>query len=650
MVEKLKEKVSVSKNLMPEAKACLQSWLDGGFLPEWGLASLSELLEDQCWDELNNRFFGLLKFGTGGMRGRTIGGVVTRSERGNGTQKSPQYPGIGSSYLNDFNVIRATLGLYQYSESYLKTKSIKNKPRLVVAHDVRHFSRHFSELIGHVWTLCGGEMFLYDGPRSTPQLSFSVRHLNATAGIVITASHNPPHDNGYKVYFSDGGQVVPPHDQGIIDVIREISLNQVKDFLDKDISRIQMIGREMDEIYVKALDENVLQPDLMKNFVPHVVYTGLHGTGNVLVPSVLRRAGVRVDEVEKQAVMDPDFSTVDSPNPENGAALTKGIELAKALKADAVLGTDPDCDRMGAAVIDSWGDYRLYTGNQIGSMLAEYRIQKLKEKKILSEEGASSARLIKTFVTTPLQEKIALENGLKCVDTLTGFKWIGRKLYNYEKQLLSSEVFKKSGLNYHDLSYEDRAHWQLKCGCFYVFGGEESYGYLATDKVRDKDANAVSLIFCELLAYLKSQGLSVEDYLDSLYLKYGYHLEGLMNFYYEGAEGAEKIKKLLSSYRDSPPQKVGDLEVATFLDFGRDEIHDCDGETVPRQDFYFMKLKDGLRIAVRGSGTEPKVKYYLFAEESVSDKASLDVSKQNLSKRLDSLKELIRQDAEERSN
>lgn len=629
----------------------LEAWLSGGFLPEWALASITELVEQEAWEELNDRFYKMLAFGTGGMRGRTIGRIPAPSETGKiSPQGSPEHPAVGTNVLNDFNIIRATMGLYHYCETFLQEEEIYAPPKLVIAHDVRHFSRHFCELAASTWTALGGYAMVFDGPRSTPHLSFAVRELEATAGIVITASHNPPHDNGFKVYFSNGAQVVSPHAEGIIAQVNAIDWSDVTPFLSVDLSRVVTLSGSVDAEYLDVLEDNVLDPDVIDAHRPKVVFTPIHGTGGVASIPLMQSYGVEVIEVEEQSLMDGRFPTVRSPNPENAEALQQAIERAEAVGADLVLATDPDCDRMGMAVRDDTGKMVLFTGNMIGSVLAEYRVSKLKEMGILPPEGSQRAALIKTFVTTPLQAAIAEAHGLKLINTLTGFKWIGAKLDQYQRELEASMADEEGiALNYNETDLSARVELLMEYSTYYVFGGEESYGYLASDRVRDKDGNAAVIMVCELAAALKQQGITFTQYLDGLYLKYGYHLETLLNIFYEGAAGAAKIKNIIESYRTHPPQELDGIAVSKFIDFGVDDMQDADGIAIPKENFYFLELANGYSYAVRGSGTEPKIKFYCFAREAVASKQQLASVKAITQSNLDALKEAIEQDARERA-
>ncbi|BET66841.1 phospho-sugar mutase [Opitutales bacterium ASA1] len=637
--------------LLASSAENLVAWIESGVLPTWAIDSLKELVEADAFAELNDRFYRYLAFGTGGMRGRTIGAVATKAETGTPSEKgTPEHPSVGSNLLNEFTVVRATIGLYRYTARWLQESGRFDRPKLVIAHDVRHFSRSFCELTASTWTRLGGTALIFSGPRSTPQLSFSVRLLKAHCGIVITASHNPPHDNGYKVYFEDGGQVVAPHDTGIIAEVEKTALAETAAHTAVDTSGVIVLPESVDEAYHRQLEDVVLDPSVFKDSKLRVVFTPIHGVGGIATEPLLKRFKVKYRTVEAQSVLDPRFPTVKSPNPENAEALSHAVALATQSKADVLMGTDPDCDRMGVAVRGPDGDMVLLSGNQVGVLLAEYRIAKMKKLGLIPKAGTESAALIKTFVTSPMQDKVAEAHGLKVVNTLTGFKWIAGKIRGYEEKLARA-LREQEGiaLDYDGTDYRTRARLLQKHSTFYVFGDEESYGYLPSDAVRDKDGNAACLIFCELAAEAKKAGRTVIEQLDKLYLKYGYFLEGLGQIYYEGAAGAAKIARILASYRKSPPKSIQGVKVTKFTDFGRQVIKDADGERIPAQDLYFLELANGYRYAVRGSGTEPKIKFYLFAQAEVKSARRLPEVKAATKADLDAFRAAIEADAAARA-
>ena len=629
----------------------IQDWLKADFLPSWVKESIDELIQADAWEELNDRFYKDLAFGTGGMRGRTIGRQPTSQEMGEGLDpRNPVQAATGTNVLNDFTIIKATIGLYRYVSEYLRRNNSIDIPRFIIAHDVRFFSRHFCELSASTWNRLGGQALIFEGPRSTPQLSFSVRHYKAHCGAVITASHNPFHDNGFKVYFQDGAQVVSPHAESIVEKVSEVDLKSVVPHLDKDLEAVKILDVSADDLYIQCIEGVLSIEDHSEASDLKVVFSPLHGTGGIASIPVLKEMGVSVFEVPEQSLMDSAFPTVASPNPENASALEMAIQEANRVQADVVIATDPDADRMGVAVRTKEGTMQLLTGNQIGSLLAEYRIQTLKERSILPEEGTDKAVLIKTFVTTPMQDAIAKSHGLKVINTLTGFKWIGQKLANYE-QIMRTEYRKAEGIeiNYDATDSMTRAEILMDYSTYFVFGGEESYGYLAQDAVRDKDANASVALFCEMAAYYKSQNRSVIDALDSLYLKHGYYNEQMINLYYEGAAGAQKISNILNSYRSNPPEAFGEFKIATIKDFGVDTIYDSDGDLIPKQDFFVLEFENGFSYAVRGSGTEPKIKFYVFGFKATDGTSNLAQIKEDSNAEMAMLKDLIEEDAHQRS-
>src|SRR5213075_3021050 len=423
----------------------------------------------------------------------------------------------------------------------------------------------------------GCDAFVFDGPRSVPELSFAVRYLRANAGVVITASHNPPHDNGYKVYFSDGAQVIEPHASGIIVKVNAIT-SEVFTPLPKDRQgKITTLGREIDEAYMQRLETLILDPSVTRETKSlRIIYSPLHGTGQIIIEPMLKRLGFSFDVVAEQDRFDGRFSTVKSPNPENAEALTMAIDLARTEDADLVVATDPDCDRMGAAVRTKTGKMKLLTGNQIGSLIAYYRTKTLFDQGILNKENASRAVIIKTFVTTDLQKAIAEHYGLRCVETLTGFKYIGAKLGKYERAIPAYQ-------NYVDLSEEETRKLRLEHSSFYVFGGEESYGYSGADFVRDKDGNGAVIMFCEVAAYAKAHGNTIDQLLDDIYSEFGYFAEKNGSLVFEGAEGATKIARLIKSYATDPFPDVLGSKVTSVRNFETDKIEDIENDQIPKE-------------------------------------------------------------------
>jgi phosphoglucomutase len=641
-------RAAADQKLLESAAENIRVLVDGAPTDVYARA-IAELAAAGEWAELNDRFYKSLEFGTGGLRGRTIGKIVTAAERGDAAKTDrPQSPCVGTNAMNFYNVSRATQGLVGYIKEWNARENIDRKPSIVIAHDPRFFSKEFTELAAKVASENGCDAFVFDGPRSTPELSFALRHLNASGGIVITASHNPPHDNGYKVYFADGAQVVEPHASAIIAKVNAIASESYEPLLQDQRGKITTLGPEIDEAYMQRLESLIVDRSVLKDAKSlRIVFTALHGTGGVIIKPLLERLGFTFHVVKEQDRFDPRFSTVKSPNPENAEALTMGIKLAEQTKADIVIATDPDCDRLGVAVRGASGEIKLITGNQIGSLLAYYRIKKFFDLGILNDENASRAVLMKTFVTTDLQKVIAHHYGVRCVETLTGFKYFGAKLEKYERAL-PEEIRKR----YRRMSEEESRAVRLKHSFFYLFGSEESYGYSGADFVRDKDGNAGAIMFCEMAAYAKSRGQTVDQLLDDIFATFGYFAEKNGSLYFEGAEGARKIERLLESYALAPPSEMLGSKMAGIRNFETDTIHDVEGDEIPKQKMSIFELADGTRIAVRGSGTEPKIKYYMFAQRRPrNDKftaAELKQIKKQTDERLDAIWNWLQTDAQRR--
>jgi phosphoglucomutase len=582
-------------------------------------ASIDELLTAQAWTELDDRFFRDIAFGTGGMRGRTIGKIVTKSEAGKPEPLGrPELPGTGTNMLNYGNVHRAVSAL----GAYLLEGYPGEKLSVVIAHDTRFFSEEFSQAAAKSLNALGIDAFLFAEDRSTPQLSFTTRVSGAHAGIMITASHNPPHDNGMKFYSKDGGQVVEPHASGITKHFKKMSddpgalaalLKTIK-----TSGKTTVLESEMDVIYRDAVGGLILEQEAILEVRNRIkfAYTPLHGTGIRQIPALLDQFGFRYSVVPHQSTGDGRFPTVKSPNPENAEALELAIKQAEEEQADVVLATDPDADRMGVAVRDASGKMVLLTGNMIGSILAYYRTSRMIAQGIITDGNKANAVIIKTYVTTDLQKKIADHFGVGCINTLTGFKYIGEKMHDYE---LAHE-----NPAFHKLTPAEQRTAHLTKSRFVIFGGEESYGYTGGDYVRDMDANAAVLMFAEVAAWAKSQGLTLAEYLDNIYREMGFYTERLGTLTFEGAQGAQQIAKLLASFRGEPPTKYQGQDVVKVEDFGLQDFTDADGKKIPKETMLLFHLGDGSRMAVRGSGTEPKIKFYFFTRaDATGDLAAI---------------------------
>lgn len=541
MVSKVKEKV--------------QEWLNDPTIDDQTKEELRRLQNNPA--ELEDSFYRDLEFGTGGLRG-----VI----------------GVGSNRMNVYTVGMATQGFAQY---ILKTHGAKaGKPSVVIAHDCRHFSPEFALEAALVLAGNGIVAKLFPSLRPTPQLSFSVRDLQATGGIVVTASHNPPEYNGYKVYNASGGQLVPDEAAEVIQNIGSLhSFAQIKRLTKAQAEQqglLVWLGEEEDRKFAQTVAEMSLNVDLLHQGAGDklvVVYTPLHGTGNLPVRQVLARNFFNnVHIVQEQELPDGNFSTVKSPNPEEREAFTLAMKLGEQVQADILIGTDPDADRMGAVVRNANGEYEILTGNQSGSLLVYYLLSQMKERGTLPTNGA----VVKTIVTSELGAAIAKHYGATVFNTLTGFKYIGEKMNQFEQ---SGEYT-------------------------YLFGYEESYGYLAGTYARDKDAVIASMLICEAAAYYKQQGKTLIDVLEELYQQFGYYRESLVSRTLKGKDGLEKIGELMSSFRNDPPQQVAGINVTKLLDYSLG----LDG--LPKENVLKFLLEDGSWFTLRPSGTEPKIKFY----------------------------------------
>ena len=541
-----------AKNIEPEIIEKINNWLRQPIDEDdkqWILNNLETNPQ-----ELIEAFYQDLEFGTGGLRG-----II----------------GIGSNRMNKYTVSIATQGLANY------ILQNANKPfKVVIAYDSRNMSKEFANISAEVLSANEIEVFLFSELRPTPLLSFAVRYLQATAGIVITASHNPKQYNGYKVYWSDGGQLVPPHDKGVIDEVKKVGeYSNVKKNIHKSL--IHIINDEIDNAYLNQL--NNLQ--FLSEIVPKsqkIVYTPLHGTGVTLVPKALHSWGFdNLFLVEEQSILDGNFPTTKSPNPEEKAAMELAINKAKQIDADLILATDPDADRVGTGIKMSNNEYKLLNGNQIASLLTYYNLEMLKQLNSLP----SNAFIVKTIVTTELMRKIADEYNVKTYDVLTGFKYIA--------ELIRLKEGKEK----------------------FICGGEESYGFLSADWVRDKDAIMTSCQIAELQEYAAMNGKTLMDILEMLYEKYGYFLEDQKSISMTGIEGMENMKKLMDNYRNNPPEMINNIPAVKILDYQSSKIknlktNSIDSIDLPKSNVLQFILEDNTKITIRPSGTEPKIKYY----------------------------------------
>ena len=557
----------------------VNAWLNGSF----DEATKNEIKKIQAEnpDELTDAFYRNLEFGTGGLRG---------------------IMGVGTNRINKYTVGMATQGY----ANYLNKTYPGGEIRVAIAHDSRNNSRQFAEITANVMAANGIRAFLFESLRPTPELSFAIRYLGCQGGVVCTASHNPREYNGYKAYWNDGGQLVPPHDKNVIKEVDKIaSVDEVK--WSGGEKNITIIGKDIDEAYLTMAKGLSVYPDIIerqKNL--KIVYTPIHGTGITLVPELLKRYGfTNVTIVEEQAEPDGNFPTVVYPNPEESEAMSIGLKKAAAMDADILLGTDPDADRVGIAVKDNKGKWMLVNGNQTAVLAFSYLIEARKSKRIAKPNDM----VVKTIVTTDMIDKFAAANGVKCYNVLTGFKWI-------------AELIKeKEGL-------ED-----------YVIGGEESYGLLVGPNLRDKDAVSAVAILCEMAAYEKNKGNSLFEKLVELYVQYGFYKESLISITKKGMRGQEEIAEMMQAYRDNTPEAINGSKVVQLLDYELRKGKNCiTGEEweikLPKSNVLQFILEDGSKISARPSGTEPKIKFYFSVNAKLPDAAGYDAISNELDKRI----------------
>lgn len=539
-----------------------KEWIDNPYFEDVKEELLS-IKEDK--DDIEDRFYKNLEFGTAGLRG-----II----------------GAGTNRMNKYTVRRATFAL----GNKIINEGDNDKDRgVVIAHDNRHKSREFCIEAAKTLAALGIKAYIFDDLRTTPELSFAVRHLNSIAGIVITASHNPPEYNGYKVYWEDGAQILPDVAKEIIDEVGKINDYSMIPSIDYDEAVDQKLIIELldaiDTEFIEVVKKQSLRSDIIDKVSDEfkIVYTPLHGTGNIPVRRVLKEIGFKnVMVVKEQELPDPDFSTVEYPNPEEKEALKLGIELAKKENANLVIGTDPDCDRVGIAV-KSNDEYVCLSGNQVGALLTKYILDNLsKDNKLLD-----NSVIINTIVTSDLGEKIAKSYNVETLNTLTGFKFIGEKIKEFEKD-------------------KDKN---------FVLGYEESYGYLVGTHARDKDAVVASMLICEMAAYYYSKGLSLCDELEEIYKEYGYYKEGLKSITLKGKSGNEKIQNIIKFFRENSMESIGSFKISEVKDY-QEGI-----DNLPKSNVLKYILDDNSWFTIRPSGTEPKIKFY-FSVNSSSEKDS----------------------------
>ena len=640
-------------NLQLKALENLLDYTNNDELPDWISGSIEELLDQENWEELNLRFGAKISFGTGGMRGRTISKSPTPHELGTASEgNTPDHAAVVTSNFNEINLLRATKALFEFTKEWTAGEGILEAPRVVIACDVRHFSNKFSKIAAKSWKALGGYAMLFEGPRSTPQLSYTIRKRKAHAGIVITASHNPHHDNGFKAYFKDGSQLSGEVTDKICKKFDSYNLSEIIALMNglKPAEDMVYLQERDDFSYRTALEEAVIDPGVINEHSPKIIFTPIHGTGSIATVPAMWGMGADIKILEKQNQFDPNFSTVKSPNPENHEAFKHGIAYAQKLKYDAVLATDPDCDRIGVAVKTAPNkDFRCLSGNQVAVMLADYRLQTLQRLQFLKPENANSFTLLKTFVTTDMLQKLAQFYKIKCVNTPTGFKWMAKKLGKYEKEACVA-IREEEGisLDFDNTDSFTRLEILAKYSTYSVLASEESYGYLPLDVVRDKDASAAALAITEMLSHLKYLKLHPFDYLDTLYSKFGFHIEKTENIYFEGADGSASIGKIMDSYRKTPVSELNGVAVTKIKDFSKEGLLDEESEPIAQENFLILFLENGFRVAVRPSGTEPKIKFYIFGE-SEPNPSNLKEVKETITAHTNEIGSILVEDAKSRS-
>ena len=550
-----------------------KKWNDSNFIDEETKKELKSIENNE--KEIEDRFYKNLEFGTAGLRG-----VI----------------GAGTNRMNKYTVSKATQGLANFI-----IKENGEQKGVAIAYDSRNMSKEFSEIAANCLNANGIKAYVFEELRPVPELSYSVRKLGCIAGIMITASHNPPKYNGYKVYWEDGAQIVAPKDKAIIEEVNNVENYEDAKTMDKqkaiELGLYNVLGKEMDDSYIAELKKLSLNPEKIKDQQDlKIVYTPLHGTGNIPVQRILKEIGFEnVIVVPEQEKPDGNFSTVELPNPEDKKAFKLALDLAKKEDADLVLATDPDADRLGVYAKDSkTREYMPFTGNMSGMLIAEYILSQRKEKGLLPANGA----LITTIVSTNLAKAIAKEYNLKLFEVLTGFKFIGEKIKQFEE----------TG----EYSYQ--------------FGFEESYGCLIGTHARDKDGIAAVMMLCEAAAFYKSQGITLWDQMINMYNKYGYYAENTVSVTLEGAEGSEKIKTILNNLRQNPLEEIGGYKVLEFRDYSEGivrniETGDVSKTDLPKSNVLYYELEGDGWCCVRPSGTEPKIKFYLGVKEQSIEKA-----------------------------
>lgn len=554
-------------SLLEKAKLTADKWLDEGSIDEKTKLAIGEMLQAADSKNLIDSFYKNLEFGTGGLRG---------------------VMGVGSNCVNKYTIGGATQGLANYLNKTFPNQTLK----VAVAFDSRNNSKAFAQIAANVFASNGIQVFLFPELRPTPLLSFAIRHLQCQSGVVITASHNPKEYNGYKAYWTDGAQLVPPHDKNVIDEVNAITgFDQIQ--FNGNESNIHLIGKEVEEAYYASVKKIIPSQEIIQKQenIP-IVFSGIHGTGNTMVPECLRQLGFQnCFLVKEQEQPDGNFTTVESPNPEEHSAMKLALRLAKEKNTELVMATDPDADRVGIGIKNSQGEFFLLNGNQAFSLMIWFILRNLPR--------IDNPYIAKTIVTTELVDAIAEKFNINCYNTLTGFKYIASLIRNLEG--------KKT----------------------FIAAGEESYGYMVGDFVRDKDAVSSCAFFATMAAVAKNEGVSLYDWLIDIYKTYGFYKEGLINVVRKGADGAQQIKTMMDNFRNSPPKTLNDEKITRILDYQSSiELDVLTGKSkkidLPQSNVLQYFTDSNTKVSIRPSGTEPKIKFYVSVVGELKDKADFD--------------------------
>lgn len=566
-------------NLEKSVEEKINQWLAGGYDDETK-AEIRSLLENEAYTELTDAFYKDLEFGTGGLRG---------------------IMGVGSNRVNKYTFGMATQGL----SNFLKNEYPNEEIKVAIAHDCRNNSDTLARVVADVFSANGIKVYFFDGLRPTPELSYAIRELNCQSGVVLTASHNPKEYNGFKAYGSDGGQFVSPYDKMVMEEVQKIgSVEEIKFEGNSDL--IEIIGEEIDKKYIDELVKlSVSKEAIQRQHDLNIVFSPIHGTGISVIPALKAYGFTNVNVVEEQMVIDGNFPTVVYPNPEEEDALSMAMTKAKEIDAELVMATDPDADRVGIAVKDNKGEWLLFNGNMTGTLIINYMLTAWKEAGKLT----GNEYIVKTIVTSYLIDRIATSYGVECFNTLTGFKYIG--------ELITSLEGKKT----------------------FIAGGEESYGYLIGEHVRDKDAVVSAVIIAEMAAYYKDQGSSLFEALLDMYVEHGFFREKLISVTKKGKEGAEEIQQMMADFRANPPKMLGGSPVTVLKDYQTQTVHyqdsgNTESTNLPTSNVLQFITEDGSIVSARPSGTEPKIKFYCSVNGELNSREEYPVQAEKLDKKI----------------